>query len=183
MGHSWTSKKPILYRNRLLLLLTSLITVPHRFRAYSAPLLCRTPRNFSHSCWFKASSPWDVPWAAVCTFSTKRRPTAGFVCCWQLHSAGSCLDRPHSCCAMSWLCSNSTARSATAASASASSHQATACCPCCAGPWSLLSLWLWWLPYQSSISTSSLQQRPSDSGHHWLSATHCWWCTCKVGNM
>lgn len=154
---------------------------------FDLPVSCfsplRNPGNMYSSCSFRASSHWDVPSAAACTFSMRGRPTAGYAWFWQRLSAGSWLDRPRSCCAMPWLCFNSTARSATAAFASASSHRATACCPCCAGFWPSHSLWLWWPLYQSSTNTSSLPQRPLGSGHHWQSATHCWLCTCRVRNL
>lgn len=99
----------------------------------------RHQRNFCSSYWFRASSLWDVPSAVVCTSSMRGHHSAGYACSWQQPSAGSWPGRPPCCCTMSWLCTNSTALSATAASASACCRQATAWCPCCAGRWSLLS--------------------------------------------
>lgn len=153
-----------------------------RYNLCCASLFTRTPRNVCRSCWFKASSPWVVHWVAVCTFSTRGRPSVGCACCWQHHSAGSWPDRPQACCTMSCLCIISTAHSATAAFASVCSRRDAACSPCCAEHWPLLSLWQRSRPYRSSINTFSLQQRLSGFGRHWQSVTRCWWCTCRVRN-
>lgn len=146
-------------------------------------LSLRSPGNMYSRCSFRVSTLWDVPSAAACIFSMRGRPTAGYAWFWQRLSAGSWLDRPCSCSDMSWHYFSSTAHNATAAFALASSHRATACYLCCAGLWSSHSLWLGWPPYQSSINTSSPPQRPSGSGHRWLSATHCWLYTCRVRSL
>lgn len=113
----------------------------------------------------------------------RERPSAGCVCSWLQHSAGSWHDRQHPSCVTSLLCTSCTARRTTAASASASSHQGGTCCPCSAGPWPSLSLWPCWLLCQSSTNNSSLQRRPLGFGPHSPFVTHSWWCTCRVRSM